>query len=128
MNISYPFKVSVVYVSSLIATFALLAPSLAHAIELTCAEDKTTNGHFCFSEKDLRESNGIRTAPLYTGGPNGVSKTQYHIAANCSTGVMHLKDRQGVSFAGSGPGEGTTQSRQLRRYVCEANLPVSKKK
>ncbi len=107
----------------------LLVSSMAtHAIQLTCAEDKATNAHFCFDEKEVREEKGIRTATLYIGGPKGVDKTSYHIAANCQTGVMHLKDRKGISFAGSGPGEGTSQSRQLRRYVCETVLRAPKNK
>lgn len=101
--------------------------ALAAGVSLQCAEDKTTNGMFCFAPSELKEKDGIRTASLYSGGPNGVSRTSFTIAANCATGVMHLKDRQGVSFAGAGPGEGTKQSRDLRRYVCAAELPAPKK-
>lgn len=100
-----------------IALLGLLARD-AMGREFSCAIDERTDGHFCFDPKELRERNGIRTAPLYMGGPNSISKTSFTIAANCSAGVMHLKDRQGVSFAGAGPGEGTKQSRDLRRYVC----------
>ena len=114
--------------SSFVAAMLMLVSLPSHAAELTCAENEATNAYFCFNEKELREEQGIRTAPLYMGGPKSVNKTAYHIAANCATGVMHLKDRQGVSFAGSGPGQGTAQSRQLRRYVCEVTLPAPKKK
>jgi hypothetical protein len=100
----------------------LLAPLQAFAVQLTCSEDARTNALFCFAESELREANGIRTAALYAGGPNALRKTPYTIAANCSTGVMHLKDRDGVSFGGSGPGEGTVQSRDLRRNVCAATV------
>ena len=99
-----------------------------NAASLTCAENPATNGYFCFNEKELRIEAGIRTAPLYTGGPKGVTRSPYFIAANCDTGVMHLKDKQGVSFGGAGPSEGTTQSRQLRTFVCEASLGGPKKK
>lgn len=109
-------------------TLLVLAVHEARAASVTCAEDPTTNGYFCFNEKELRFENGIRTAPLYTGGPKGVTKSPYFIAANCESGVLHLKDRQGVSFGGAGPGEGTPQSRQLRQYVCGASISGSKKK
>ena len=112
----------------IVAVLLLAASMSTHAVQLTCAEDKATNAHFCFNEKEVREVGGIRTATLYVGGPKGVDKTAYYIAANCATGVMHLKDKKGVSFAGSGPGEGTAQSRQLRRYVCETVIPTPKKK
>lgn len=109
-----------------IATALAIGAGAAHAIPLNCTEDKTTNGYFCFAEKELREVNGIRTAPFYMGGPNGVERTPYRIAANCATGVLHLKDRQGVSFGGSGPGEGTVHSRQLRQDFCAAAMPTKK--
>ncbi len=98
------------------------------AASLNCAEDPATNGHFCFNPKEIRIESGIRTAPLYIGGPKGVDRSPYLVAANCDTGVMHLKDKQGVSFGGAGPGQGTTQSRQLRRLVCEASVNAPKKK
>lgn len=100
----------------------------AIAASLTCAEDPATNGLFCFNQKEVRLVSGIRSAPLYIGGPNGVDRSPYSVAANCDTGVLHLKDKQGVSFGGAGPGQGTTQSRQLRRLVCEAPIDTPKKK
>jgi hypothetical protein len=111
-----------------IAVLLMAAISSATAAPLICAEDAVTNAYFCFSDKELREEAGIRTAPLYTGGPNGVERTSFQIAANCATRIMHLKDRLGVSFAGAGPGEGTTQSRELVRNICATNLPTSHKK
>ena len=80
------------------------------------------------NQKEVRLESGIRTASLYTGGPKGVTKSPYFVAANCDTGVMHLKNIQGLSFGGAGRGEGTTQSRQLRKYVCEASVAAPKKK
>jgi len=96
------------------------------AFNPTCAEDARTNEHFCFQQSEMREADGIRTAPLYTGGPKEVERTNFTIAANCSTGVLHLKDRRGVSFAGAGPNEGTQVSRLLARRFCETSLPPVK--
>lgn len=100
----------------------------AHAVQLTCAEDEATNALHCFAESELREQGGIRTAPFYTGGPKAMRKTPYTVDVQCATGILHLKDRAGVSFAGSGPGTGTRHSRELRRLVCEASIPAPKKK
>lgn len=109
------------------ATAAIVLTLSTHAAskqQVTCAEDQATQAAFCFDPTEITEKNGIRSAPLYRGGPNAVRKTPYYIAANCSTGVLHLKDRDGVSFGGAGPGGGTRQSRALRQYFCEA--PVGK--
>ncbi|HEU6454132.1 MAG TPA: hypothetical protein VN201_01575, partial [Roseateles sp.] len=97
------------------AVVLVASAAAVHAVPLQCAENKTTNGLFCFAPSQLKEAAGIRTAPLYAGGPNLIERTPYTIAANCSTGVMHLKDRRGVSFGGAG--EGTPQSRELLRLV-----------
>lgn len=105
-----------------------IAATNAFAIPLDCAEDKATNAYFCFAQSELREVNGIRSAPLYTGGPNGVQRTAFTAAANCGTGALHLKDRQGVSFAGAGLWDSTPQSRALRQNICAAALPTTKKK
>lgn len=104
------------------------APFAAKAVPLDCAEDKATQGLFCFAATELKESNGIRSAPLWTGGPARITKSAFTLAANCGTGVLHIKDSDGVSFAGGGPGEGTVQSRELRRMVCGATPEASKKK
>ena len=110
---------------AIVAIFA--ASTAAHAVALTCATDKRTDRHVCYAESELREDNlGIRTAPYYTGGPNGIRKTSYFIAVNCLTKALHLKDRDGVSFAGAGPNEGTAMSRDLVRYACSNE--VKKKK
>ena len=68
-----------------------------------------------------------------TGGtlvlrPKAMRKTPYTVDVQCATGILHLKDRAGVSFAGSGPGTGTRHSRELRRLVCAASIPAPKKK
>lgn len=101
---------------------------VARAMPLECAEDRKTNAYFCFAPSELKEADGIRAAPLYKGGPKEVTRTPFTIAANCATGVMHLKDRQGVSFAGSAPGQGTEHSRRLRQIICAATVPSPKKK
>ena len=86
---------------------------------LACYEDPRTNAHQCFDEKQVREKDGIRIASLYMGGPNGVEKTSFTLNVNCKTEVVHLKDRQGVSFAG-GNGSETVAVRALRKWMCDA--------
>ncbi len=56
---------------------------------------------------------------MYTGGPNGVKKTQFTIHVNCKTDVVHLKDRAGVSFAG-GYSSQTPAVRALYGWMCAA--------
>jgi hypothetical protein len=105
----------------------LSANASAFAAGLTCYEDPRTNAHQCFDPKQVQEKGGIRVTSLYTGGPNGVSKTNFTINTNCGTGVTHLKDRLGVSFAG-GDGNETKAIRSLRTWMCEAELQGKKGK
>ena len=77
--------------------------------------------HVFFTERD-----GIRYAPLYMGGPKGVRKTPYTLAVECASGITHLKDRDGVSFAGSDTG--TRALRSLRGSMCEAKVKGAGKK
>lgn len=86
---------------------------------IACYENPRTNAYQCFDEKQVREKDGIRIASLYTGGPNGVEKTNFTINVNCKTEVVHLKDRYGVSFAG-GYGSETPALRTLRQWICDA--------
>ena len=98
----------------------------AGAVEVRCAENKTTNAMQCVGPSEVREdARGVRYAPLYTGGPNQIRKTTFTIHTNCKTGITHLKDRDGVSFAG-GDGSETPALRDLRAVLCEAT-PVKSK-
>lgn len=96
----------------------LLACTLAYAGDLSCYKDQSTDAMQCFDGKNIREKDGIRSTTLYTGGPNGVRKTSFTLHTNCRTGVTHLKDRDGVSFAG-GNGDETRAIRALRAGICE---------
>ena len=72
---------------------------------LTCYTDPRTDAMQCIDTKRVRERDGIRMTPLYTGGPNNVEATSFSVHVNCKTNVLHLKDRNGVSFAGSSGSE-----------------------
>jgi hypothetical protein len=111
--------------SSLTAAL-LVAASRAGAMPLECAIDKRTDAHQCFAPSELREVDGIRFAPLYAGGPKGLTRTSYSVHANCRTEVLHLKDRQGVSFGG-GSFADTDMSRQMGRAICDASVPAPKR-
>lgn len=104
----------------LAAAIAAAAPPAA-AQNLSCYEDPRTNAHTCYSASKVREKDGIRYSPLYTGGPKGVRETSMSIHVNCKTGVVHLKDRDGVSFAG-GRGNETTAVSSLKRWICAENI------
>lgn len=102
-----------------IAYTLLSVAAQASAATVSCAEDPASEALFCYDRAKIIERDGIRRAALYIGGPNGVRPSGFSIAANCATGVLHLKDGDGVSFAGAGPGEGTVHSRRLRRMFCD---------
>lgn len=104
----------------LVTALSCAAPA-AMAQKLSCYEDPRTNAKTCYSTALLRETNGIRHSPLYTGGPNGVRETGMSIHVNCATRVVHLKDRDGVSFAG-GKGNETPVVSNLSRWMCEDNI------
>lgn len=111
-----------------ISTFAVAA-LYAHGswgAELQCYENPKSNAMQCVAPTQVREKDGIRSAPLYGGGPNRIRDTGFTIHVNCKTGVTHLKDRDGVSFAG-GDGHETPALRQLRSIVCETKLTKQKK-
>jgi len=102
-------------------------PLAASAGDLRCGVDPRTDAHQCFKQTELREVDGIRFAPLYSGGPKSVDRTNFTVHANCATRVLHLKDRKGVSFAG-GSFDSTELSRSLGNEVCSAGLRPSQKK
>jgi len=103
------------------ALCGLFACTASYAGDLACYQDPRTDAAQCIDGKNIREKNGIRSSPLYIGGPNGVRKTNFTMHTNCNTGVTHLKDRDGVSFAG-GDGNETRSLRALRTWMCEAKL------
>lgn len=107
------------------ASTALFCSLTAIASSVSCYENPITNARQCFDPKRVYEKDGIRSTALYTGGPNGIEKTNFTLNVNCATQVVHLKDRQGVSFAG-GSGSETKAIISLRNWVCEAN-PVGAK-
>jgi hypothetical protein len=89
---------------------------------LECYRDPTTDSMQCIDIINVRSIDPpVRWASLYTGGPAGVKQSNFFVATNCTTGVTHLKDKQGVSFAG-GTGSETPALRKLREIVCSANL------
>ncbi len=98
---------------------ALVTPA-ARAVDLKCDVDRKTELHLCYAPSEVREKDGIRTAALYRGGPNRVAKTNFTMAVNCGSGVVHLKDRDGVSFAGGTTG--TPAMRVLRDGICAVAL------
>ncbi|MDO8458527.1 MAG: hypothetical protein Q7T07_16605 [Burkholderiaceae bacterium] len=108
-----------------IGLFMCIGCAAVTAAQLTCYSDPRTDATQCFDPKQVREKDGIRYTDYYSGGPKGVDKTSFTIHVNCSTNVIHMKDRKGVSFAG-GSGSATEASRSLRTWICEAK-PIGAK-
>lgn len=115
--------------ASLLSIAAACSPLATYAGggELSCAVEKRTDAHQCIDPLELRETDGIRWAPLYRGGPNSIRKTSMTAHANCGTQVLHLKDRDGVSFAGGRFYE-TDMARQLGGILCQTELPKQRQK
>lgn len=108
--------------------FVFLACSTAHGGNLSCYQDPVTDAMQCVDTTAVREvETAIRATRFYSGGPNRVRDTNMTIQTNCVTGNTHLKDRDGVSFAG-GTGQETAALRALRKIICEAPLTPTKRK
>lgn len=101
----------------------LASTNLAHAKGLECYANPNTDAHQCIDPAQVREEKGIRSAPLFTGGPKEVRPSGFSVHVNCATRVIHLKDRDGVSFAGSRAD--TRASISLSNLVCDAPLKTS---
>lgn len=105
----------------LVIAMAALACVTAFAAGIDCYRNPRTDAMTCVDLDNVRERDGIRISPIYQGGPNGVRRTSFTMHANCKTGVTHLKDRDGVSFAG-GHGNETDVVISLRGGMCGAYL------
>lgn len=100
----------------------------AAADPIHCAVDEATDAYFCYDVRAVRDANGTRRALLYTGGPNGVRRTNFTISANCPTKVIHLKDSDGVSFVAASYEDATKHSRRLLDLLCAAKIRSSQTK
>jgi hypothetical protein len=128
-----PLESKLMRINKLMSTVGLLALVLGTGAKaapaFACYENERTQATQCIDVKNIKEADGIRTAALYSGGPREIKKTSYTIAVNCRTNVAHLKDRQGVSFAGGygGNGRQTEAITTLMNSMC-INEPVGAKK
>lgn len=104
---------------TILLTVTISGANGAQAADLRCYQDPRTDAMSCVDIKAVKESDGIRYASLYTGGPKQVDDTGFTLATNCGTGVTHLKDRKGVSFGG-GNGNETPAIIDLRKIMCGA--------
>ena len=98
----------------------------ASAIPLDCAQDPVTEAYICFAHSEVREAAGKRTAPIYSGGPKSMARTSLTVSVDCVAETLVLKDRQGVSFAGTAMDTSTPQSRELLRNLCAAPIKGAK--
>lgn len=92
-----------------------------------CYEDKDTNAYTCYDAGAVVErDDGIRISKMFKGGPLNVTDTGYFFAVNCESGMVHLKDHQGVSFGG-GHKSATKAMTAIADWIC-AEHPKSTKK
>ena len=105
-----------------VALIWLIPATTAAAEPLSCYEEPGTRKHTCINEKAVTANGDTRAAPIYSGGPNGVNKTNYTIVTNCAKQISTLQDRQGVNFAG-GFNSATPALRSLSQWICEVKKP-----
>jgi hypothetical protein len=87
-----------------IMTAALLSIACVSAGAKTfraCHETPGTNAATCIDEDAIRVNGEVRAAPIWRGGPNGVSKTPYVLVTNCAKGITTAQDSDGVNFGGA---------------------------
>lgn len=116
-------KINLLSVVALIASIHVnqAQAKLAKTV-LECYVDERTDSVMRLDIANVASPDGVvRWAMLHTGGPLGVKKTNFFLATNCQTGVTHLKDKDGVSFAG-GLGSETPAVRRLKEIACAAKL------
>lgn len=105
------------------ALFAIAALSPAvGAATLACYEEPGSRKTTCIDESAVTVNGDIRSSPLFSGGPKGVTKTSAIVLVDCKRNVMTMQDRAGVNFAG-GPTTATAASRALSSWVCQAPKP-----
>ncbi len=83
---------------------------------LGCAEDTNTHQFFCFDRAKVRSNGDARAFSMLTGGSKTVTPSGYTAVIFCESGVMELRDRQGIVFARDRTEKLHTV--QLREQVC----------
>lgn len=87
--------------SRLIAVLAIAFTASATARTFThCYTEPATNKATCIDDAAVVANGDIRAAPIWQGGPKGVSKTPYFLVSDCKKRISTLQDKQGVNFAG----------------------------
>jgi hypothetical protein len=87
-----------------------------------CYEAPGTMQQTCVDPTEVRVNGDLRAAPVYSGGPRGVSATGHTLVVNCAKKFATLQDRKGVNFAGAGTAE-TPAMRALTPLLCDAPKP-----
>lgn len=97
----------------------------AFAVEPACYVDPRTEAATCVDLAAMKIKNSIRYATIFTGGPLGLTKTAFTVHVNCEAKIAHLKDRQGVSFAGGGS-DSTPLLKSLSADMCAKKVKTKK--
>lgn len=104
----------------LVAIASIMATT--HAIgKPACYENPNTNAYTCYDSGNVSEADGIRYSKMFTGGPLGIQPTGFAFAVNCSNGMVHLKDKQGVSFGG-GHKSATPAMEAIATWICAEKI------
>jgi hypothetical protein len=104
-----------------VSIIGILGSGAFAADKVTCFEERESRKTFCFDPKQVRANGSLRAFTLYTGGPNGVSKTTNTGVFNCQAGYMELRDHRGVIFARDQPEK--SHVIRLRDSVCAIEKP-----
>ena len=93
------------------------------ANSLQCYESPGTLNYTCIDPAAARANGELRSSPLYSGGPRGVTQTPYTLVTNCTRGVSTLQDRTGANFGG-GTNNQSPAIQSLSEWLCSAPKPI----
>lgn len=86
--------------AAILVAAIVTAPAVAAKTFRHCYTEEGTNKATCIDEDAIAVNGDIRSAPVWQGGPKGVTKTPYFLVSDCKKRISTLQDRQGVNFAG----------------------------
>lgn len=91
---------------------------------MLCQRDPETDRHFCFDPAMVRGDNVVRRFFLHQGGPISIDSYGTLALAYCESGILELRDYQGVVFGRAKPA--AAHVRNLVKDVCLAKIQLPK--
>lgn len=108
--------------SAALSVLVLVLPVAQAKSTLACYEAPGGREMTCIDAAAVTINGNVRAAPMYSGGPKGVTKASSIMLVDCDRQVMTLQDRRGVNFAG-GDVASSRVSRALGAWICAAPTP-----